>query len=373
MRSLGRRRQQVERVAEALRGRLQEATRTEGRLPPVRTLALELGASVPTVRAAQSLLAREGLIEVRHGAGVYVSDRVLTRRVGIYSETDLLQPRTSTYHREVVRGMRQFFEEQGMQAEIYMGKTVFGGQPDQPTCQRFLEDVAAGRLDGVVFTQVPHEKEWCQWVVGFPLPAVGTRCRYDVEMDLQEMMRMGVEALVAKGCRHLALLAWGASADLFASCLASHGLEYRARWVRCDLQPNLAGAGWQELRELWSAYREKPDGLLILDDVLAEDAAKAMAELRIRIPEQLWVVTHANKGGEFGFPFPATRLEVDPAEEARALGVMMLDVLDGRTVEQPKKLLQAKVVVEERAGAKPVEGIGSRRGAEARRRGEKKD
>ncbi len=356
---------QVERVARLLRERAPALIRGGDRLPPVRELAAEVGVSVKTLRAAQALLAEEGLLEIRHGSGVFVCERAVTRRVGIYSELDLLQPRISIYPREVVRGMREFFDAQGMQAEIYLGKGLVGGRPDQPTsrrflddvaagqpdrptCRRFLDDVAAGRLDGVVFTEVPHKEGWCKWMEGFPLPAVGTRCRCDVEVDLPGMLRMGVEALIAEGCRHLALLAWGNRADLFKRCLVSHGLEYRAHWVRSDLPPSLAGAGWQEFRELWSAYGEKPDGLLILDDVLAEDAAKAMAELRIRGGEQLKVVTHANKGGEFGFPFPATRLEVDPADKVRLLGAMMLDLLAGRTVEQPKKLVQAKVVLEDR-------------------------
>lgn len=354
MRSPGRRRQQVERVAAALRGWLKAATRTEGRLPPVRTLALELGASVPTVRSAQSLLAREGLLDVRHGAGVYVTDRALTRRIGIYCEFDLLQPRISTYHREVMRGLRRYFKARGVLAELYLGEAEAGGmEPDQPTSERFLDDVAAGRLDGVVFTETPTTEPWLKWAEGFTLPCVGGWWTpYRSQMP-QDTMKIGVETLIGQGCRHLALLAWGHSADAFEQCMAEHGLEYRSGWARHDLEPSLAGAGWQEFREVWSAYPEKPDGLLILDDVLAEDAAKAIAELRIQVPEQLRVVAHANKGGEFGFPFPATRLEVDPAEAVEALGSMLLDLLDGKPIAQPGKVMTMRVVEEERVG---VEG-----------------
>lgn len=349
-------------VAGELRRYIAAHCKSGDALPPVRELMVDLGISHSTLRAAQSLLAQEGYLDIRHGSGVYVSERALTRRIGIYSELDLLQPRMSTYHREVMRGLRRYFQERGVRADVYLGEAMIGHeQPDRPTANRFMEDVEAGRLDGVVFTEVPITEQWLKWTAGFTLPSVGgwwTPYRFQMPQDT---MKVGVETLIGQGCRHLALLAWGHSADEFEQCMSEHGLEYRPGWARHDLEPSLAGAGWQEFREIWSAYPAKPDGLLILDDVLAEDAAKAIAELRIQVPEQLRVVAHANKGGEWGFPFPATRLEVDPAEAAEALGAMMLDLLDGKTIAQPGRILTVKLVAEEER----VGGFGTRLGIPA--------
>jgi len=345
---------QVQRLSQQVAGELRKYIaaycKAGEALPPVRQLMVELGISHSTLRSAQSLLAQEGYLDIRHGSGVYVCERAVTRRIGIYSELDLLQPRISTYHREVVRGLRRYFKERGVLADVYLGEAMIGQEePDRPTANCFMEDVEAGRLDGVVFTETPTTEPWLKWSAGFPLPSVGgwwTPYRFQMPQDT---MKVGVETLIGQGCRHLALLAWGHSADAFEQCLTGYGLDYRSGWCRHDLEPSLAGAGWQEFREIWSAYPAKPDGLLILDDVLAEDAAKAIAELRIQVPEQLRVVAHANKGSEFGFPFPATRLEMDPAEEAEALGSMMLALLDGKPVAQPEKILTVKVVADERA------------------------
>lgn len=335
-------------VAGELRKYIAAHCKSGDALPPVRQLMVELGISHSTLRAAQSLLAQEGYLDIRHGSGVYVTGRAVTRRIGIYCELDLLQSRMSTYHREVMRGLRRYFQAHGALADIYLGEAEAGArQPDRPTSGRFMDDVAAGRLDGVVFTEVPTTEPWLKWTTGFTLPCVGgwwTPYRCQMPHDT---MKIGVETLIGQGCRNLALLAWGHNADEFAQCLAEHGLEYRPGWSRHDLEPSLAGAGWQEFREIWSAYPMKPDGLLILDDVLAEDAAKALAELRIEVPDRLRVVTHANKGSEWGFPFPATRLEVDPAEAAEALGGMMLDLLDGKPIAQPGKVLTVRVVEEQ--------------------------
>ena len=123
--------------------------------------------------------------------------------------------------------------------------------------------------------------------------AVGGWCRHTVDTDARGMLEAGVEQLVAQDCRKLALLAWGHTADSFESCLAAHGLEFHHQWCRHNLEPSLPGAGWEEFREIWAASPEKPDGMLILDDVLADDAARAISELRLQVREQLRLVVHA--------------------------------------------------------------------------------
>ncbi len=324
-------------------------------LPPVRELMVRLGVSHSTLRAAQALLAQEGYLVARHGSGVYVCERALRRRVAIYSELDLLLPQVSPYHREVARRLRDFLEAGGVEAEICLGRSRFGEDVERPSCRRFLDDVEAGRLDGVAFVGTATTAGWGEWFSRFPLPAVGCWSRYSVDLDIRAMLEAGVEQLLAQGCRRLALLAWGHTADSFAGCLAAHGLEFRPGWSRHDLEPSLPGAGWEEFREIWAAYPEKPDGMLILDDLLAEDAAKAIGELRLQVPEQLRLVVLANQGSGIDFPFPATRLEVDPGEAARLLGAMLLDLLDGRPVAPPAQVLPFKVIPAEPEHGRPSE------------------
>jgi DNA-binding LacI/PurR family transcriptional regulator len=69
--------------------------------------------------------------------------------------------------------------------------------------------------------------------------------------------------------------------------------------------------------EVWAASRHRPQGILICDDMLFSDASKAILALQIRVPEDLLVVTHANKGSDVWAPFPALKLEFDPDEYAR--------------------------------------------------------
>jgi DNA-binding FadR family transcriptional regulator len=66
----------VERVADKLRHRIQLGDVRPGqRLESSRKLAEELGVSLPVVREALAALRAIGLVEIRHGVGVYVARR----------------------------------------------------------------------------------------------------------------------------------------------------------------------------------------------------------------------------------------------------------------------------------------------------------
>ena len=336
----------ADRVAVVLRDRFLSTARPDGRLAPVRQLAAELGVSVPTIRAAQTLLEREGLVKIRHGSGVYVAERPTRKWIGMYTAFNILQPRTSSFHTLVLHALREFFAAQGFCAEVYIGHSVAGELEQQPSNPRFVEDVAAGRLAGLVLQSAPETLGWAEWVAGLRVPAVGRHTAYSVEAGYDEMVKQAVRHLAGQGCRRIAMLSYapGAGEAELETALAEYGLEYRAEWVRHDLHPMLRGAGWEEFREVWSAYPEKPDGLLVTDDVLFDEARIAIQELGLRVPEQLRIVTHANRGAGRRYPFPVTEAQVDPERYAAALGGMLLKLLRGEPVDPALATLPSELV-----------------------------
>ena len=56
---------------------------------------------------------------------------------------------------------------------------------------------------------------------------------------------------------------------------------------------------------------------------------------RSRIPDDLLVVAHANKGSEVAAPFPVVRLEFDPAESAAAMGELLCQTIRRAPVTDP--------------------------------------
>ncbi|OPZ22652.1 MAG: hypothetical protein BWZ02_03390 [Lentisphaerae bacterium ADurb.BinA184] len=149
------------------------------------------------------------------------------------------------------------------------------------------------------------------------------------------MVAATIRRLVAAGRRRVAILASGyrphlnASFTPVAETLKALKLRIPHEWIRDDMAPNLPGAGWEQFRELWAAFRGKPDALLVLDDVLFRDAALAITELGIEVPRQLHVTVHVNRGGEPYCPFPVDRLVMDPEKYAARLVEDMVSRLTG--------------------------------------------
>jgi DNA-binding LacI/PurR family transcriptional regulator len=276
-----------------------------------------------------------------------LTEQARPRWIGIYTALNVLQPRTSSFHTLALNALRQYFADHGFCAEIYIGQSVAAGELEQqPSNLRFVEDVAAGRFAGVVIQSAPETAGWAQWAEGLRVPAVGRHTPYDVQAGYDEMVRRSVRHLVGQGCRRIAMLSFapGAGEVALQSALTECGLDYRAEWVRHDLHPMLSGAGWEEFREIWMARREKPDGLLVTDDVLFDEARIAIQELGLHVPEQLRIVTHANKGAARRYPFAVTEVQIDPERYAESLGGMLLSRLRGEAVEPPTVTLPFEMV-----------------------------
>ncbi len=344
----------AERLAERILEQLLKPMRPGGRMASVRSLAAELGVCVETVRAAQRILAARGELEIRHGSGVYVPMRAGKRRVGIVSELDLLRPRCSSFFAATVCELRDFFSAQGVETEFFMGETLPGEVRGSPSCGRFSREVEAGRLDGAVLVNAPDTEAWHQFIGGCSVPLVGAGTPYLAGLDYGDMVRRGMQLLASQGGTRVAVLGWSlAVADdlLLVGMARQAGMDMLPGWVRHDLHPQLGGAGWEEFREIWGAHPVKPDSLLVTDDVLFSEAAVAIAEMGIPVPERLRVATHANAGAAPRAPFPVSLLSVDATWCADRLGEMLMRRMNGEAVEPGLMSVPIEVAQSEEAVA----------------------
>ena len=164
------------------------------------------------------------------------------------------------------------------------------------------------------------------------MPVVGTTVRF----DMPNAIRTATHRFCVTGRRKLAFIGWSfgeaegnpdPSFQAFKAALAAEGLPFKPSWVQRDFQPNVPGAGWSDFREIWTGSAEKPDGLFVADDVLFPGVQQAIKELGIRVPEQLQVATHANRGSNMQYDLPVMRLETDPDEYAAAQVDLLLALL----------------------------------------------
>ncbi len=319
----------AERIAGEIDRRIIRQLSAGERLPALRSLADQLQVSVSTLQSALAVLRQQGLVDSRQGSGVYVSDRAGRKRIGILSELDLFDPRIGPHWRSLAGEVKAGLEAAGLLPLLYIGNAEPGpGVSDEPTCPRFWEDAAAGRLDGAVILDVPSTPAWHKRVRDCPIPAVGALTRYTAAVDLPGITRAAVARLAGQGCRRLGLIAWRGEAA-FVAAVKSHGLTPCSAWVRAGLDPAGPGAGWEEFREIWSAAAGRPDGLVILDDMLFADAQLAMLELGVQVPETLRLAVLTIRDAPPRVRLPLTAFEIDPAEMAAEMVGLLRQRLAG--------------------------------------------
>ncbi len=318
-----------QRVCQTLRAKIIARLEPGDKLPGLRQMCGQLEVSINTLLTAVDLLARDGLVEKRHGSGIYVCEAASRWRVGILSELDPFDPRIGPQFRAVAGGLRVRLAEMGMAPQVYMGHAEPGlGAIDEPTCPQFWEAAARGDLDGAVILDIPSTPAWFSRVCDCPVPAVGALTPYMVIPDLSGIARAAVAHLAEQGCQRLGLISWHGEAA-FIEAIESHGLTTCDTWIRGDLDPAVRGAGWEEFREIWSAKARRPDGLVILDDMLAADAQLAILELGVRIPQDLQLAILSNRGVSPTIRLPATFFELDPDDAVNAYTDLIVKRLRG--------------------------------------------
>lgn len=334
-----------EQIASRLLERIRSSSKPGDRLPSEAALSKELGVSAITLREALSVLAFRGVIERRHGSGTYVADPAASQWVAIVTNLDLSHPYVSYFHRRVAYHLRALLVAAGLRVRIYSGTAA--GTPsltdaaDLP--EAALRDLNLGFVRAVVY--LPSTGWEVFRNAGVPMIGTNPSLPYSVSMRHEDLVPSGLEALADRGCKRVALLCWdgNATADSqWKEQLALYGLSSNPEWVKTRLDYSRTAAGWHGFHELWSALDEKPDGVIIDDDILFREVSLAILSERIDVPEKLKVFTAYNIGSRIVLPFPCLTFEVDPDQHARELASLCQLAIS----ENPPKSKHARLPVQ---------------------------
>lgn len=312
-------------------------------------LAKRFGVSVNTVREAITTFTHQGLVKRRAGRGTYILDQTAKQHVAIVGGVHPLYPRGTGFRYRVIEWLHGFFGDNGVRVHTYWARYATDNEPLEPMLDEFADNLRLGRIRGVVLTHGPFDARWRKLFADCRVPVVGGESSYRVVSDDLAMAREGARYLVAVGRRKLALLAgteplaepaYEAAVQrrargAFGDVLRQHGVAVREEWMRSDFFATAPGAGYAQFKEVWTAAPDKPDGLLVPDDILFNDVCAAILEMGIRVPEQLLIVAMANKNSGMLYPFPTVRMEYDPELFAEHLGQMLWQLMRQERVLEP--------------------------------------
>lgn len=352
--------QRSSRVISACKALIREINRRGlgpgGMLPSQAELRRQLRYSNDTLTEAMRILKDQGVLMRKRHVGTVITDPDRLPR-GLFT-IGLATPRFDDAHvgatSAVLTGLIQSRLSQfGCHSRVYPHRrSMFLKEKRDPVngFDGLAEDVNAGLVDAVI-TPYAIDADVCwHWfergllIAQTAMAAAGPASvcvdmQHDVKQALEMLNRVGVRrpALVVNGGipldeRHRILELIQKFTTRFRG--ASHQAVYVAQ--------TRSLIGGQEVADqlLRTPARDRPDGLIILDDYQAIGLATAMVEMEDYRPE---IVVNTARENPLAYALPVMRLQASVAERAEAIMDMTLAVLRNPSIAPQRRIISARV------------------------------
>jgi len=335
--------------------RLAKEIGSGGKLPTVAQLCASLEVTVVTLNTALAEMERRGVIVRRRGSGIYVAPRFGLKSVALLCHPVFFQVGASPFWEVLVQGItRQALQHR----ESFSLHFVADSDEEPPLHDGLLQQIRDGRIQGILGVGLTNAQT--AWVEALGLPYVGYAGagKYTVVQDYELLLSLGVEQLVAQGCRSVGLWAYVTpyrGRQDAESLLAWQREAVQRVWKRfgltvspeliCDnasLLENTAGMTTVSRHE--QGYRTaqqaflteglpRPDGVVITSDVVARGALVALQKLGITPGSDLKIATHTNVGSSvlIGFEEGLTLIEYDPQDVVSGMFDLLETLMRGDT------------------------------------------
>jgi DNA-binding LacI/PurR family transcriptional regulator len=278
------------------------------KLPTFRALAKELGVSSTTIRQSLKMLTDEGIISTRQGSGIYVSDELRQGRktlaviYKVMSEASIRSP----WYGRLLQEINQYLEQRGWLARNY---TLYHGtqKRDERVMEQLIADAKNGKFSGMIsFAEFEWMKDGFRELLNSLKIKYVTTDYFDqtnvVIPDYFDLGRLGAEYLYKRGIRKMGLLGvnntrndplrWDQTG--FMSVVTSHpDIQVLPEWNQL-IVPTI-GNGYDAFERLWS-QPQRPEGLVIADDVMFLGVAMAMNKLGVNCPKDIQLIVHGTEG-----------------------------------------------------------------------------
>lgn len=347
--ALSSRRLKFEPIADDLRMEIQTRLREGDVLPSEASLAKRYDVSVRVVREAIQALCVEGLVARHMGKGAVVLDPFLRKNVAIVVEPDIADPLAPWFWLRVAQQLRRSIADGGFHCRLYVGHTPWHiSHPETLTCAEFHRDVENNLICGIATVATITREIWWRRASEKGIPLIGDHPMYpySVLVQDQEMVEQGIRWLRQAGCRSVGLVDRGSDEG---GCHHERWAQKAAAETSMDLVwshaiPPCANRyeTFRRLKERFSS-RPLPDGLLVANDTVYGEVAFVLRLLGLRVPEDLAVVAHQNRGNRCDIEFPIARLENDPDEMAAMMARKLIRLMRHEPASDPSETLPMRL------------------------------
>lgn len=308
-------------------------------MPTVRKMCQQLDVSVATLDDALRVLEDQGVITRRQGSGIYVSDLVFHKTIGLVFGCNIFDGVVSPFYTLLLEHCQQRAMMYRERFRFFLDVPQIQGIEQGIPVHKDLEDaVIRGQLDGVMMAA--HRQDKKEWLIDHGVPVVelgGEEPVCSQGESYKRIVEMGVAELIQQGKKRIAMVTplgetrCGNQPDFqldittFQQVMRKSGLSVHDKLVWQNLhQADAMGKtqprgdqGWQAMHDLWSQPKsQRPDAILVLDDMLTLGMLSAMPVLGIALNRDITIATHANAGSPAlrNYEDHLIRLEIDPSE-----------------------------------------------------------
>jgi len=277
------------------------------RLPGNREMAKKFGVTAVTIHRGLARLRNKGLINRAPRRGTYVNGLGVGNIIGImYGESPLIS--RSSYARLILHYVTLIAEEKGLGVKPYYPLST--SKPYEPLYEA-EQDISKGLLRCICFFN--HSDKTQAWKnTGLKVPCIQVDSpAYD------EITRKGIGHLIERGRRKIILLSAFSQAEkkssaneLFAlkEVLGQKGISSKQSLMNnCGTYPLDGYAAVSRMIREGVNF----DAIQINHDLLTTGVLLALLEAGKKIPKDVAIVSHANKGAPILSHIPLTTVEVD--------------------------------------------------------------
>lgn len=359
---------------EEVKSFLREEARALGggnKLPTVLELCGTLGVAKATVNSALEELEEEGIVRRRRGSGIFVSEQIARKRIGLVFGENIFEVGRSPVYSMLLNYSRDRALSHGEFFSFYFDEPTAGCEPSVPVHQDLVEALTKKRLHGLLLVS-SRGIEQIDWLRAQGVPLVlmttGGIDSYCVASDYAEIVRLGVRALAEQGCQRIGLIsALGLTSQgrgqstVYLETLAGLGLTGRPEWIwarpDAELSDSKCGEhGEQGYRALLSLLETDPhalDGVVVNDDTMTLGVLAAAKKLGLAVGSDLKIATHANKGSSALLEHESvlTLMEIDPKDFVEEMFGTLERLMAGVSVAPETRLIRPQL---RHAGASPI-------------------
>jgi DNA-binding LacI/PurR family transcriptional regulator len=307
---------------EIVEGRLLQGDR----IPATTKLSRQFGVNSDTIQQSLTLLASRGLVERAPGRGTFVRRGVNSMTVGIVFGKEIYTDPDVMFFSVFLDCLTRTFETKGWNCKLF-STSEFASY--DKAFYELKTSVESGEVRAVVeFCSNTLIRDWLKNECPAPVN------RTSLAIDFADFTYSGLTYLYECGCRNPAVLAYEVNDNLgeyrkgVRRFCQAHGLPETS--VALSACGSHAREGYAQIRKLFN-QDVRPDGFLAANDGAFRGALYALLELGVNIPDDMKLVTYANKGVEIFCHLPLTKLEVDPDQFAFQNYERLIARIDGRT------------------------------------------